>query len=73
MAIKTLDGEYGATLDFERALSDAVDISKHSEGKAWSFLPMKASSVRMLRNILDEALEATETSPLVDGNREGDA
>ncbi len=72
VAIKTLDGEYGATLDFERALNDAVDISRHSGGKAWSFLPMKVSSVRMLRNVLDEALEATEMSPLVGGNGEGD-
>ena len=73
VAIKTLDGEYGATLDFERALSDAVDVSRHSGGKAWSFLPMKVSSVRMLRNVLDEALEATETSPPMGGNRDGDA
>ena len=54
-------------------MSDAVDVSRHSGGKAWSFLPMKVSSVRMLRNVLDEALEATETSPPMGGNREGDA
>ena len=53
-------------------MSDAVDVSRHSGGKAWSFLPMKVSSVRMLRNVLDEALEATEMSPLVGGNGEGD-
>jgi len=73
VAIKTLDGEYGATLDFERALSDAVDVSRHNGGKAWSFLPMKVSSVRMLRKVLDEALEATEAHPPVGGNVEGDA
>lgn len=70
VAIKTLDGEYGVALDFERALSDAVDVSRHSGGKAWSFLPMKVSSVRMLRDVLGEALEAAEASPHVGGNAE---
>ncbi len=73
VAIKTLDGEYGAAGEFERALSDAVDVSKHSDGKAWSFLALRLSGVRMLRDVLGEGLEAAEASPPVGGEGEGDA